>query len=102
VQTGLQGAGRTYETENKAGWLKGELGRGEQGRLLAPLSYRAKPAMSPFGPFRDLPTSTVNVRVRGQSGKKYLALNSSQFDPERALGDVSLPFAPGRGQLVSP
>jgi len=67
-----------------------------KGRLSwRPLSYRAKPARSPFGPCRDLPTSTVNVRVRGQSGKNYTRLNSSQFDPERALGEVSLPFAPG-------
>jgi hypothetical protein len=33
VRTGLQGAGRgTNETENKAGWLESELGRGEYKR----------------------------------------------------------------------
>jgi hypothetical protein len=43
-------------------------------------------------PISDLPTTMVNVCVRGQSGKYMLALSSSQFNPHvwsgRALQEV--------------
>jgi hypothetical protein len=51
-------------------------------RLLAPLGTRTRRCPLLLWHKCEVPTSSGNVRVRGQSGKHLLALSSSQFDPK--------------------